>query len=69
MQIVKYHWRDDDGATIQVTRTKCDASSSYRMLIRTTSGFELESAVSSKVAAEALRRMRNRHSKAVFHLP
>ena len=69
MKVTQYHWRDDDGATIQVTRTKCDASSSYRMLIRTTSGFELESEVSSQVAAEALRRMRNRHIKSVFHIP
>ena len=69
MRIAHYYWRDDAGNVIQITRRRRGDASTYVMLVRTTSGFELESDVSPAAAAEALRRMQGRHKKSVFHLP
>lgn len=69
MKITQYHWRDDSGNVIQITRAKRNGLSTYRMMVRTTSGFEVESDVSPAIAAEALRKMQGRHKKTTFRLP
>ena len=69
MKVTQYKYRDDAGSVVLITRRRRDGLSTYTLLVRTVSDFEVESEVSSQVAAEALRRMRNRHSKSVFHIP
>ena len=69
MKITKYTWRDDAGNIVLITRRRRNGLSTDVMLICTTSGFEIESDVSSAVAADALKRMRNQHKKETFYLP